>query len=941
MRIPKVTVVIIVFNDVDRISIAIESAMRQTLRDIEIVVCDHGSTDGTAEVIRRYCDIDERIRLVSLPDNDGEPGRPLNAGIDSALGDWITVMGSDDELEVDACRYMLSFAELKSPDVVLGKVSRVHVDQKNSVTYWHHRLFRSELFLPRIEEAPEYLSDTISAGKLYRRKFLNDNAIRFPEDILYEDQLFTLQAYHRAQGLQILPEPVYKWYIRPKAKKKSITNSRNAIKNFEDRIEVNRRIDEYLNTADSPELHQYKSEKFIVHDLNIYLDNLEKQEESYRDKFGKLSQEYLSAIQLKGELKIHPMLKVIVGLLKSGDVDAAVAAHRFRQGRAPQPVELTSWNGRKYWLSREEIEHSGLDPVWFDVTALGIHLMPFSKRKLSIASNAIDIEGSQLALDLVIGDNGRSLDTDIDSVELVFRRRRDRLEFLSPLSWKVTTPTQVTVTGLVELADAVGPERKFHEIWDLWLKVTRRGVPKILRVPAPGDCVGGSVVDLSGPSRLAGNQLRVFVTKPGNFSFRVEQSDRVANAIAWRVAKTSRKLRKFKSRAQVPLDTVRNSALGNNAVQASSKLVGHIGSKREVKRNHVLFESYQGRQYSDSPRAISEHLHDVCPDLVQYWSYRYKRTLMEFPDYVKPVKFGSIEYHLVAARAGYWVDNYGIGPTVRKHPDTKYLQTWHGVPLKRLFFDSPKVIQSSAEAKRMYADNISRWDYLVSQGKYFEDTFVRSTNSSAELIRSGSPRTDLLLALTAEDRDLIKQRMGLPLNRKIILYMPTYRGRASLSPNYSSIDFRLLSERLQEDWFVLTREHYYRKPKKIARDLEAFVKDVSRYPRPEELMMIADVLITDFSSAMFDYSVLERPMVFHVPDLNDYEQVAPRTYVSLESIAPGPICESEDDVAAAIEQLDGSHHDAVERSARFRRKFMALDDGKSTARVVHRIWGEH
>lgn len=940
LKTPLVTIVIIVFNDADRISIAIESARRQTLDAIEILVVDHGSTDGTADVARRYEQDDERVRLVQLPDNQGEPGRPLNAGLDAARGQWVTVMGSDDEIEDDACRYMLSFADLRDVDVVLGKVSRVHAEDGNRITYWHNRLFREEQLIASIEEAPDYLSDTISAGKLYRKEFLDENAIRFPEDIIYEDQLFTLQVYHRARGIQVLSRSVYKWYSRPNAASRSITNSRGQIKNFEDRIEVNRRIDNYLSTVDSPVLHTYKSEKFIGHDLNIYLNNLEEQNSEYRSKFGELSKEYLSAIRLDHELNVHPLLKTIVGLLKIGDVDGAVAAHRFRQGRGPQPVELHECDGRQYWLDNTVIAESGLDREWFDVTTLGIHLMPFSRRRLGIDSRNLTLDGPILFLDCRIIDKGYSLKSGVESVTLLLRRRRDKHEVDFPLSWDVETPTTLRAHGAVDLAVNFDGEVKFHENWDLWIRVFRRGVPKMLRVPWPRGFVAGASVALAGRHSLAGNEFVSFKTDRGNLSFRVEQSHRAAKAIAWRLARSRRVMNSMRNSVLRPLGLVSNSKIGKSTTTAARSLAGDVAVRRSIERKSVFFESYRGRQYSDSPRAISEELHRRHPDIRQYWSYRNDSLLDEFPDYVYPVRFDSVHYHSVVSRVEIWVDNFGIDPKVRKHPDNTYVQTWHGVPLKRLFFDSPRLIAANSAAQANYRNAISRWDYVVSQGEYFEKTFVRSANPRGELIRSGSPRTDLLFAANETNRDLIRQRLGLPLNRRIALYMPTYRKRRETSPKYASLDFRLLSEQLLEDWFVLSRQHYYRKGSRFPHDLAAFVKDVSRYPSAEELMAVADVLITDFSSAMFDFSVLSKPIVFYTPDLEDYETVSPRTYVGLKDIAPGPICRDESQLAQAIREVEADPKGFEEQVADFRRRFMPLEDGNSSARIIEKLWPE-
>src|SRR3954447_24848610 len=137
---PDVSVVVPVYND-PLVEQAIASALGQTLRSVEVVVVDHGSTDGTGELLDRIAGREPRVRAFHLPDNEGGPGRPLNAGMDAAQGRDITILGSEDELERDACRTLLAAADIESADLVTSMTRRILVHENNRVRRWYPRLY--------------------------------------------------------------------------------------------------------------------------------------------------------------------------------------------------------------------------------------------------------------------------------------------------------------------------------------------------------------------------------------------------------------------------------------------------------------------------------------------------------------------------------------------------------------------------------------------------------------------------------------------------------------------------------------------------------------------------------------------------------------------------------------------------------------------------------
>ena len=267
---PDVSVVVIVYNDAKRLPTAVRSVLRQTLRSVEVVIADDASTDETPEVAARLAAEDPRVRYVRLPENSGGCGRPRNVGMAHARGLYVMFLDSDDRLERHACKNLLEALEDNDADFSMGLVRRQYmVDGKQ--TLWYPWLFEERRVVEGLEHYPELIQDVLSVNKLYRRSFLEEHGLEFPEDVHYEDQLFSFKAYHRARRIAIIPENVYLWRIFPPVKGRSITQRRHQIENFHHRLVVHRRLDAYIAEHGTAELQRIKDLKFLENDMRLYL----------------------------------------------------------------------------------------------------------------------------------------------------------------------------------------------------------------------------------------------------------------------------------------------------------------------------------------------------------------------------------------------------------------------------------------------------------------------------------------------------------------------------------------------------------------------------------------------------------------------------------------------------------------------------------------------
>jgi CDP-glycerol glycerophosphotransferase len=285
------------------------------------------------------------------------------------------------------------------------------------------------------------------------------------------------------------------------------------------------------------------------------------------------------------------------------------------------------------------------------------------------------------------------------------------------------------------------------------------------------------------------------------------------------------------------------------------------------------------------------------------------------------------------------VDNYGFPRACPPRRGTTYVQTWHGTPLKTLFFDTPKVRELSRKEQDDWQEFVDRWDYVVVPNDYYASTFLRSANTRAEPIRAGLPRNDILVNGKDDGTvERLKRELGLPTDRRIVLYAPTYRSVGS-SPGFSYPDVTELARELGEDHFLLLRQHYYRRAMRVPPSLAWFTRDVSAVDEMSHLLLVSDVLVTDYSSVAFDYALLGRPMVFYAPDLEHYTHVEPCTYVDLAQVAPGPVVETTEQIIDAVRRSQATPDADAEAYQAFVKRFCAAENGRAAEMVVEQVWG--
>lgn len=273
----------------------------------------------------------------------------------------------------------------------------------------------------------------------------------------------------------------------------------------------------------------------------------------------------------------------------------------------------------------------------------------------------------------------------------------------------------------------------------------------------------------------------------------------------------------------------------------------------------ILLSSMSGDYYDGSPRVLYETMR-TDP---MFQSYRYVWAFSQpekfSPEGAEKVKIDSFVYFVTALRAKIWITDVNIERGLRfKKKHTIYLNTWHGT--------GPKKIGNAVKGRKDY--DFSHVDIICVDGQYFANEMLYWFNARKEsFLWCGRPREDALLTFTEEDRQRVRQKLKIPEGKKAILYMPTWR-EYPIAPLYDA----LWERELGEDCIVFVRFHHFTKRELLTGE-DGFWRDVSDYPNVNELYLAADILVSDYSSAFFDYGLLGKPMVCFAYDYEQYCQV--------------------------------------------------------------------
>lgn len=368
----------------------------------------------------------------------------------------------------------------------------------------------------------------------------------------------------------------------------------------------------------------------------------------------------------------------------------------------------------------------------------------------------------------------------------------------------------------------------------------------------------------------------------------------------------------------------------------------HRYLKMPIKENVVLFETFMAKNYSDSPKYIYEALNQMYPGKYEcVWAINGKHDI---PYGAKTIKRFSFQYAYYCAISKYLVFNVRQPLWFRKREGQVFLETWHGTPLKRLVFDQEEVTSASPKYKEQFYKQRKEWDYLVSANPFSSKTFRSCFMYEGKMLEYGYPRNDILYAPDKEERARrLKEKLGIPLDKKTILYAPTWRddehyGKGEYKFTLA-LDLKKMKTMLEKDYVLLLRTHHYIADKIDTTGLGGFAYNLSTYDDISEIYLITDICITDYSSVFFDFANLKRPILFYTYDIEKYKNQLRGFYIDMNTEVPGPLLYTSEEVIDAILHIDKIQKRYQKRYDEFYDRFCCFDDGHASENIVKEVFG--
>lgn len=322
-----------------------------------------------------------------------------------------------------------------------------------------------------------------------------------------------------------------------------------------------------------------------------------------------------------------------------------------------------------------------------------------------------------------------------------------------------------------------------------------------------------------------------------------------------------------------------------------------------IKNNKILFCSFMGKGYSDNPKYIYKELQKRDLNLDFVWAVEKGESVESFPSDIRVVRLRSLQFFYELVTAKVWIDNSRKPSYVRKRKKQCYIQTWHGsIPIKRVEKDAEDSLDD--EYIRCAKNDAKMTDLMLSNSKFCTDMYRRAFWYDGLVLVTGSPRNDILVKCTEKDKKAIRKRLNIGEHFNVVLYAPTFRANGSTQAY--NMDYQMLRDTLHErfggEWIVLIKLHPLIAGKKSILIKDDFVVNVSLYDDIYELMCISEMLVTDYSSTMFEMMITDKKVLLFASDRKDYIQ--DRGFYFDYFRLPFPKAESNDELRKNIKTFD-------------------------------------
>lgn len=363
-------------------------------------------------------------------------------------------------------------------------------------------------------------------------------------------------------------------------------------------------------------------------------------------------------------------------------------------------------------------------------------------------------------------------------------------------------------------------------------------------------------------------------------------------------------------------------------------------------RDSVFFRALYGEVVNCNGLGVHQELVRRRSPLTLYWSV-VDRSVPVPPGGTAVIE-GSREWHDAIARSRYHMVNVHQLPWFTKPAGQVMIQTMHGYPYKVMGHEWWDKRRFPAAQVRNFDRRAREWDYFVSPATYATplliDAFLAPAESTAKVLEIGYPRNDVLQSAEGERlREWTRQELGIAADKTVVLYAPTFRDYLSADDMRAGrvdfVDFDWLSRQLGNRYVFLVRGHAFNARVKGRLASSASVIDVTDYPDINDLILASDAAVLDYSSIRFDYALTDKPMLFFIPDLQQYDD-ARGGILPYRPTAPGPHVTTRRQLAGLLRDLGRVTRDFAQARAEFRAAYVDLDDGHASERLVDVAFAE-
>ncbi|OLP66690.1 CDP-glycerol:poly(glycerophosphate) glycerophosphotransferase [Bacillus pumilus] len=366
-----------------------------------------------------------------------------------------------------------------------------------------------------------------------------------------------------------------------------------------------------------------------------------------------------------------------------------------------------------------------------------------------------------------------------------------------------------------------------------------------------------------------------------------------------------------------------------------------VCEQHPINKKMIFFESFLGKSYSGNPKYIYEYLLENGYDKeYQFvWSYQGEAVLPGNPIIVNREEE---DYYRYLALSKYWISNI-IFPVHRKREGNVYIQTWHGTPLKRLGFDIEVDGPEKMARENFYLES-RNWDYLLAANNYSRDIFQRAFKFEKEIMVNGYPSNDVFYKNDKQERiEQIKQKLNIPSDKQVILYAPTWRDNESNgSWNHSfevKIDLEQFQEEFGDDYVLILRMHHLISDQLVLNPSKhSSIIDLSKYDDIQELYLMTDILITDYSSVFFEYANSKKPILFYAYDYQLYKDEIRGFYLDMYEDLPGPVLHDQNQLLDAIRNIHRVEEEYKEKYSEFVQEYCSVETGESAKLVCETVF---